>query len=49
MTALWIKKMLPVEIETLYASDYMIIGGASVIKVAPEGIFPAPDERLAVN
>ena len=42
-------KFAPVEIEALYASDYTIIGGASVIKVAPEGIFPGPDQRLAVN
>ena len=42
-------KFAPVEIEALYASDYMIIGGASIIKVAPEGIFPSPDQRLAIN
>ena len=41
--------MIPVEIETLYTSNHMVIRGTSVIKVAPEGIFPAPHERLAID
>ena len=40
---------LPVEIKALYPCHYIVITGTSVVKVVPEGIFPATNQYLAVD
>ena len=40
---------IPVEIEALYPCHHVVITGATVVKVAPEGIFPVTHQYLAVD